>query len=211
MKIKNISFQITEEQEQSLWAEVLARKNRLLANSDWTQSPDVRLRNTTEWKSWREKVRTVNRHSMKRTYAKNLLEELDNQKPEIKWNDYVESVDSNDIDYIKAMYIKELHFKFKERYKEYMPFEIDLHILVEKFDQAMDFLEDNKNILNYPLIKLQHDITKKEPEEIAREFISLKEMWMIAVVRAETELYSFIGLVRDAKTVIELETIMGKL
>lgn len=209
-KISNIQFSATEEQEVTLWAEILAQRNRLLINSDWTQLPDARLLNRDEWATWRNKVRKVTKAVHTKESAKIELENLQLIQPKVRFQ--YES-DSINLDQRKSVYIKTLNSLFKNKFEQYLPFEMNHYVMMEKFEEAMTFIEDypvqiEKNA--YPLIMTEVELTGKKALVIAEEYISLKKLWLRAVVRAEKELSTAIQEVRKASSIEELEEIMVK-
>jgi hypothetical protein len=62
-KIKNLKYSQSKNQEEIKWAEQLAKRNRMLAESDWTQLPDVKLSvwSKNRWANWREELRQLRR------------------------------------------------------------------------------------------------------------------------------------------------------
>lgn len=211
-RISKIKFSVTPEQEMKLWAEVLAVRNRLLINSDWTVLPDVRLRNKSEWRNWRADVRKINRKAFTRVEAEKRLADLTLQMPKTQWATDLTNLSEEELNKLKGWYIKELHYIFKNRFEDYMPFEMNYHVLFEKFEQAVDWQDDGspENLQNYPLIQLEVQIHGKPADVVVKEFISLKQLWLTAVVRAEKELHEMIELVRNASSVVELENIISR-
>jgi hypothetical protein len=45
------------------WVLVKSQRNKLLADSDWTQLPDVTLSNKTEWATYRQELRDITKQT----------------------------------------------------------------------------------------------------------------------------------------------------
>lgn len=210
-KISNIQFSATEEQEVMLWAEILAQRNRLLINSDWTQLPDARLLNRNEWTTWRNKVRKITKSTHTKETAKMELDNLLLVQPKVRFQ--YES-DSMNLDQRKNAYIKTLNSLFKNKFEQYLPFEMNHYVMMEKFEEAMNLMDENIMLdfdkTLYPLIMTEVELTGKKVIEVAEEFISLKKLWLRAVVRAEKELSAAIQEIRQASNIEDLEEIMVK-
>lgn len=64
-RIKNLKYSPSKMQLAAKWADVNARKYKLLADSDWTQLPDVNLTEFTKnrWANWRGRLRGLKREN----------------------------------------------------------------------------------------------------------------------------------------------------
>lgn len=82
-KIKITSLEKTEEYLDREWAAINSQRYHMLASSDWTQMPDVKLtrKSRSEWIVWREKVRLVSRKVDSLAVADSKLKELESSKP----------------------------------------------------------------------------------------------------------------------------------
>lgn len=65
IKIKNLKYSQSKQQTEAKWAGLQAKRYKLLAESDWTQLPDVQLTEFTKnrWANWRMRVRYLAREN----------------------------------------------------------------------------------------------------------------------------------------------------
>lgn len=83
-KIQNLDTEITNEQIEIEWAQIISTRNKLLEISDWTQLGDVFLTKESKrnWSIWRHKVRKINKINFSVIQeAKEELEILKNEMP----------------------------------------------------------------------------------------------------------------------------------
>ncbi len=84
-KISNVQIQITDSVLKRQWNEVINKRNRLLAISDWTQLPDTELPKSSLnlWVRWRKKLRNVKKSTINNPQkAMEILNSLESQMPE---------------------------------------------------------------------------------------------------------------------------------
>ena len=89
-KLSNVQYVITDEVLLRKWTEVISKRNKLLAISDWTQLSDCNLPASIQrlWLKWREKVRNIKKSTVTDpNKALSLLTNLENQIPEKLAND----------------------------------------------------------------------------------------------------------------------------
>jgi hypothetical protein len=84
MKITKVQVEETEESNDIRWSEAKSKKVYLLQSTDWTQLPDVHLKNKSKIDTWRQQLRDLNLKSNFDTpkQALSFLDEYANRLPD---------------------------------------------------------------------------------------------------------------------------------
>lgn len=136
-KIKNLKYSQSKNQEEIKWVELIAKRNRLLLESDWTQLADVKLTEESkhQWSNWRESLRQLSRFSVETV-----------KEYKAKLDSLIKERDLLFIDYSKTGTIKEfesgkhyLHQLLVEYYNERINFKFTPNI-EEKYQETLDIV-----------------------------------------------------------------------
>lgn len=88
-KIKNLKTEKSEKQIIDEWSTVEANRCYYLTSTDWTQLPDVHLKNREEFVQWRNKVRTLQIHDFSSPIeANNFLKTFESERPKAQFEEY---------------------------------------------------------------------------------------------------------------------------
>lgn len=214
-RIGNLSVEKTGEQETQLWAEVLSHRNKLLANSDWTQSPDSGLTEecVEQWRNWRKSLKAINRINYgDRDMAKRNIEKLAKRMP---FNVYSELRDAPDseryvsLEEYRKRVIKYLDDAFNRRCSRSF---IDNPILVEEqFKEAIDYLDATENNLPFPLIDVTAQLYGMNKRAVAEEFVARKVELTKLLVNLKQKYFYFRDLVNKATTDVELSEVQAEI
>ena len=184
-KIKNIKWSESKNQEEVKWIELIAKRNRLLLESDWTQLPDVNLteQSRTQWKNWRESLRQLSRFSIKSTEDyKNKLNKLINERDHL-FIEYTKTESIKDVQSGKE-YLHKLLVQF---YEEKMNFKFSPN-LEEKYQEALDIIAFAVSQMDDPV-----DIESMNMDEL-KEFIS-----QLDEIEVDIKQYPFFELTKRLK------------
>lgn len=210
-KITNLSVVQTESQEDKLWASVLSHRNKLLANSDWTQLADSGLTDAcvSQWKDWRKQLKSINRANYGSLEAAEVqINNLARRRP---FNVFAETSGVEDIEYISLD-------DYRDAVKEYLDIQfnrqcnvtfLDNSILVEEqYKEAVRYMSlKKKSGERFPLIELTAELTGETAREIALKFKALKESRTAKLVEMRRAYHHFHSLVISATSDVELSAL----
>jgi hypothetical protein len=210
-KIKRLKFSKTAEQEDTLWGEVLSHKNKLLADTDWTQLEDSGLtpESSAQWRGWRDQLKRVTRANFgNRDDARRVIEKLSRRQPFSTYKDDGHEPDREDYisfeEYRKRL-LAYIDYAFDRKCK---PSFLDNPLLVEEqFREALDFLSDPDSGKSYPLISVTAELYNMNMKAIATEFVDRKVEVTKLLVNLKQKYHYFQTLVSKATTDVELAQI----
>lgn len=193
-KIKNLKYSQSKNQEEIKWVELIAKRNRLLLESDWTQLLDVKLteESRNQWSNWRESLRQLSRMTIETTQCyKEALDELEDEKIHLI------------IEYSKSGAIKEfksgknyLHQLLVQFYNERINFKFSPN-LDEKYQEALDIIAI---------------ILSKMDEPVQLESMSMDQLkgFMAGLdeIKMNVDKFPFFELTKRMKTFTVNETIL---
>lgn len=214
-KIGNLNIAKTEEQESQMWAEVLSHRNKLLANSDWTQLPDSGLTPecVVRWKNWRKLLKGITRNA---TGVKELAEQsINNLSRRQPFNDFVEDGakpiihDSESVEAYRQQVTAIMDAAFN---KKVVPSFLDNPALVEEqFQEALDYLTKYDSARAYPLIDVTAELYAMNHKAVAEEFVSRKVMLTKRLANLKQKYFYFQSLVTKATTDVELAEVKAEI
>jgi hypothetical protein len=170
-KIQNVKYSPSKNKEEAKWAEALAKRNRLLLESDWKQLPDVNLTRDTKnrWANWRKNLRHLKRIDFE------TLEEFQKALTSLeteRYNIYTEFSDTSGIkdlvsgkaklhQLLVSFYKEKVNYKFSPNLEEKYQEVLDLIsiILTEEPDASLDSFSMEK-LIEYIESKNNHFIEK---------------------------------------------------
>lgn len=214
-KIKNLRIARTVKQDSDAWAEVLSLRNKLLANSDWTQLPDSGLTpaNVRLWGEWRRQLKRVNRRNVAdRDTAKANLQVLTNTEPKLAYEDETlllteaDDITVKSVNSRKEYVLRLLNEKFNALLRTDM-FESNSMIVDEEFEEAMLY---NGTTVS-PLIALECELTGKTPEEVVASFITAKRTRIRNIIVLKRKFKYFKDLVTSSSSMLHLKTLEGEI
>lgn len=136
-KITNLVYTPSKQSENSKWSGLIAKRNRMLVETDWTQLPDVKLsyNSRAEWQLWREELRNLKRSNY--TDSDKFLDKL-NKLDKDRDNllvEYTTSKPFKDVETGK----KQLHTLLVQFYINRLNFEFSPN-LEEKYQETLDII-----------------------------------------------------------------------
>jgi hypothetical protein len=210
-KIRKLKVAKTAEQEDVLWAEVFSHKNKLLADSNWTQLPDSGLtpESAFQWQGWRQQLRNVTRANFSdRDAAQRAIDKLSKRQPFSTFEE-----DEIDPDHTRYPTLEEyrkrlmayIDHAFEQKAK---PTFLDMPVLVEEqFREALDFLSNPDANRPFPLIGVTAELYGMNRKAVADEFVERKVTLLKRLANLKQKYHYFQMLVMGAKTDVELAQI----
>lgn len=197
-----------------MWAEVLSHRNKLLANTDWTQLPDSGL--TPEcverWKTWRKLLKSITRNSTgDRDLAEQNINNLSRRQPfnEFSSTAELQNLHSISLDAFRNEVISIMDAAFN---KKVTPSFLDNPSLVEEqYLEALDYLTNYDSVRSYPLIDVTAELYGMNHKAVAEEFVSRKVNLTKRFANLKQKYFYFQSLATNATTDVELAAVKVEL
>ena len=211
-RIDRIVTVTTEEKESAAWAETLSHRNKLLANTDWTQLPDAGLTPecVTAMRSWREAVKTIKRSTYPvRAHAERHIETLTRRLPKLQYLPLEIAVPEadryDDLEEFRTQVTRYMEVVFNATLSGSF---LDNHILVEEqFREALDY---NSGVgEQFPLMAITAELYGQPMKHVADEFIGRKVNSVKRMSALKKQYYKYQSLVSKAASDVELQDIQA--
>lgn len=212
-KISKVKVEKTTEQEQTVWAEILSHRNKLLLNSDWTQLADSGLTedSASQWKDWRAMLKNINRSNFSDPkLAEQHINKLARRMPFSTYApvdvepDFSRCISLNDY---RRRVINYMDTAFN---KKCVPSFLDNPSLVdEQFREAADFMA--KATGTFPLIDTTAELYGMSKQSVAEEFVTRKVEQMKRLANLKQKYFYFQKLVNNATDDVQLAAVQAEI
>lgn len=221
-KIKNVRVSRTAQQENDSWAEVKSYRNKHLANSDWTQFNDTGLTeaNVRQWTDWRRELRRINRSNFAtKELAYNSLQTLARMEPTVEYTDESILLTATFSDYtmdavVKAKKIQSMKLLNKKfnLLVENNEFLTNPLIVNEQYEEAVLYLSaTDKNIDQFPLIKLEMELLGLSTEAVLRHFLNAQRNKLRVIIVLKRKFSFFQNAINSATNMVQLDNIQREM
>lgn len=200
-KIKNIKYSPSIGKEKSEWSNLISRKRKLLADTDWTQLPDVNLspRCRYAWGRWRLELRNLNPTTFNTPNAfGNKLREIEESKKQLS-TEYIEFSEPPNIDQEK----KNLHKLLSKYYFERVDFLFSPNLDI-KYNEALDIItnyivSNSVDAIDFTSIEKLIDFVEELPDDLLLDTAATPFLKLVMDRREKTMKNTLLYILRQKK------------